>query len=143
MSGEPAGGTNLLSPNVIKSELRTIRGKGGISHDTVYEYGWALLRLPCVTHELHRSGLAELGRPEAAIRAVTCAVYKALPNPQHQLFLQHTLLRADPAIARDYEALKRELAITFADDRRAYTEGKAGFIRAAIREGKRRAGTGA
>ena len=48
------------------------------------------------------------------------------------------LLRDDPGIARDYEALKRELAITFADDRRAYTEGKAGFIRAAIREGQRR-----
>ena len=43
------------------------------------------------------------------------------------------LLRADAAIARDYEALKRDLAIANANDRRAYTEGKGPFIRAAIR----------
>jgi GrpB-like predicted nucleotidyltransferase (UPF0157 family) len=55
---------------------------------------------------------------------------------EHLLF--RDLLRADPAIARDYEAVKRDLAIAFVDDRRAYTDGKATFIQAAIREARRR-----
>lgn len=38
-------------------------------------------------------------------------------------------LRANPAVAREYAALKRELAERFADDREAYTDGKADFIR--------------
>jgi GrpB-like predicted nucleotidyltransferase (UPF0157 family) len=42
------------------------------------------------------------------------------------------LLRGDAALARDYEALKRDLAIANAD-RRAYTDGKGPFIRAALR----------
>lgn len=46
------------------------------------------------------------------------------------------LLRADAAIARDYEALKRDLAIANANDRRAYTDGKGPFIRAALRGGR-------
>jgi GrpB-like predicted nucleotidyltransferase (UPF0157 family) len=46
------------------------------------------------------------------------------------------LLRADAAIARDYEALKRDLAIANANDRRAYMEGKGPFIRAAIRRSR-------
>ena len=46
------------------------------------------------------------------------------------------LLRADAAIARDYEALKRDLAIANANDRRAYTEGKGPFIRGVIRESR-------
>ena len=39
------------------------------------------------------------------------------------------LLIARPEIARAYEALKRELAEKFPNDREAYTEGKTGFIR--------------
>jgi GrpB-like predicted nucleotidyltransferase (UPF0157 family) len=37
-------------------------------------------------------------------------------------------LRADPAVAEAYAALKRELAVRFANDREAYTEAKAAFI---------------
>jgi GrpB-like predicted nucleotidyltransferase (UPF0157 family) len=37
-------------------------------------------------------------------------------------------LRADPAAAQRYAALKRELATRFANDREAYTEAKAVFI---------------
>ena len=55
---------------------------------------------------------------------------------EHLLF--RDLLRADPGVARDYEAMKRDLAIAYANDRRAYTDGKGPFIRAAIR-GKRQA----
>lgn len=39
-------------------------------------------------------------------------------------------LRADPELAREYAALKRNLAARFADDREAYTEAKRQFIRA-------------
>jgi len=38
-------------------------------------------------------------------------------------------LRAHPDHARAYEALKRELAVRFRDDRDGYTEGKAAFVR--------------
>ena len=38
-------------------------------------------------------------------------------------------LRSSRAIAEEYAALKRELAERFADDREAYIDGKASFIR--------------
>lgn len=38
-------------------------------------------------------------------------------------------LRTDPAVAAEYAALKRELAARFSDDREAYTDAKAEFIR--------------
>lgn len=41
-------------------------------------------------------------------------------------------LRADPAKARDYEALKLELAARFPDDRAAYTAGKSEFVAAVL-----------
>jgi GrpB-like predicted nucleotidyltransferase (UPF0157 family) len=41
-------------------------------------------------------------------------------------------LRGDPATAREYEALKRDLATRHAEDREAYTEAKAAFIAARI-----------
>lgn len=37
-------------------------------------------------------------------------------------------LRADPALARAYEALKVDLGAQFADDRAAYTDGKGAFV---------------
>ena len=48
------------------------------------------------------------------------------------------VLRTKPAIARDYEALKRDAAIAFADDRRAYTDAKGPFIRGVIRAANER-----
>jgi GrpB-like predicted nucleotidyltransferase (UPF0157 family) len=41
-------------------------------------------------------------------------------------------LRADPAVAADYAALKRDLAARFAEDREAYTDAKSDFIRSAL-----------
>lgn len=41
-------------------------------------------------------------------------------------------LRADPATAKEYESLKRDLAQRFADDREAYTDAKADFIRRVV-----------
>ncbi|SNS15029.1 GrpB domain, predicted nucleotidyltransferase, UPF0157 family [Geodermatophilus pulveris] len=41
-------------------------------------------------------------------------------------------LRRDPALARRYAALKRELAAEHADDREAYTRGKAEFVDAVL-----------
>ena len=37
-------------------------------------------------------------------------------------------LRSDPELARDYENLKRDLAVRFAFDRQAYTDGKDPFV---------------
>jgi GrpB-like predicted nucleotidyltransferase (UPF0157 family) len=42
------------------------------------------------------------------------------------------LLRADPEVAAEYVALKRDLAARHRDDREAYTEAKGAFIRAAL-----------
>jgi GrpB-like predicted nucleotidyltransferase (UPF0157 family) len=42
------------------------------------------------------------------------------------------LLRADPELAADYARLKHELAERHGEDRDAYTEAKAGFIRTAL-----------
>jgi ribosomal-protein-serine acetyltransferase len=38
-------------------------------------------------------------------------------------------LRADPALAEEYAALKRELAERYREDREAYTDAKAGFVK--------------
>jgi GrpB-like predicted nucleotidyltransferase (UPF0157 family) len=42
-------------------------------------------------------------------------------------------LRESPALASEYEALKRELAVQFRDDRMGYTDAKTGFVTAASR----------
>jgi GrpB-like predicted nucleotidyltransferase (UPF0157 family) len=42
-------------------------------------------------------------------------------------------LRADPELATEYEALKRELAWRFRDDRVGYTDAKTAFVTAASR----------
>lgn len=42
-------------------------------------------------------------------------------------------LRSDPALAAEYDALKRELAARFRDDRPAYTDAKTEFVVAASR----------
>ena len=42
-------------------------------------------------------------------------------------------LRSDPALAREYAALKASLARAYPDDRAAYTEAKTGFVTAALR----------
>lgn len=41
-------------------------------------------------------------------------------------------LRADPRLARRYEMLKQKLASQYADNRQAYTAGKAAFIRGVL-----------
>jgi GrpB-like predicted nucleotidyltransferase (UPF0157 family) len=42
-------------------------------------------------------------------------------------------LRANPALAAEYEGLKRELAVRFRDDREGYTDAKTDFVSAASR----------
>jgi GrpB-like predicted nucleotidyltransferase (UPF0157 family) len=46
-------------------------------------------------------------------------------------------LRSHADVARQYEELKRQLAITFADDRRAFSDAKAPFVRAVLRDARR------
>ncbi len=48
--------------------------------------------------------------------------------PQWRQLEFRDALRADPARAAAYEALKRKLAAAFAHDREAYTEGKGAFV---------------
>jgi GrpB-like predicted nucleotidyltransferase (UPF0157 family) len=55
------------------------------------------------------------------------AVIAAGPEWRNYLQFRDTL-RRDPKLARDYSALKRELAEKFADDRRGYTRAKGEFI---------------
>jgi GrpB-like predicted nucleotidyltransferase (UPF0157 family) len=43
-------------------------------------------------------------------------------------------LRSNPALAAEYEALKRDLAVRFRDDRMGYTEAKSDFVIAASRQ---------
>src|SRR5262245_53914526 len=57
---------------------------------------------------------------------------KSIAELQAQVAFRE-LLRTEPAVARDYVALKRELAERFSDDRNAYTEGKTEFIESALR----------
>ena len=49
---------------------------------------------------------------------------------RHLLF--RDLLRERPAVAREYEALKRELALQYRTDRLAYSEAKTPFIESAL-----------
>ena len=49
---------------------------------------------------------------------------------RHLVFRDH--LRDHPAVAREYERLKRELATRHRDDRRTYTDSKAAFIAGVI-----------
>ena len=57
------------------------------------------------------------------------------PNTSAELQAQvafRELLRSDPVVARDYVALKRELAARYRDDRNAYTNGKTEFVESAL-----------
>lgn len=54
-------------------------------------------------------------------------------NPEwRDLLLFRDRLRAQPETVRAYEALKRELAERYSNDREAYTNGKYSFIRAVL-----------
>lgn len=59
----------------------------------------------------------------------------ALWNDQIQF---RDILRDEPAVAQDYAALKRSLAVTFADDIRAYSDNKGPFIKAVLRGARQR-----
>ena len=105
-----------------------------------------------VTERLATLGYVHLGDLGIAGREA----FRAAPDlPKHHLFvcaagsaaLQAHLtlrdaLRADPALADAYGALKHELAERFRDDRDSYAEGKTPFITSVlldVREGTRRA----
>jgi GrpB-like predicted nucleotidyltransferase (UPF0157 family) len=61
----------------------------------------------------------------------------AAPLVAHLRLREH--LRANPGTAREYAALKRELAAAYGDDRAAYTEAKTAFIEACWQAGRVRA----
>lgn len=43
----------------------------------------------------------------------------------------------NPELVKEYASLKKELAITFRDDRKAYTEGKSDFVQRVLKQGAR------
>ena len=59
-----------------------------------------------------------------------------LVEPAHEQWLPmiafRDYLRSHPDTARQYEALKRDLADQFHDNRKAYTDGKADFVQAIL-----------
>ncbi len=75
---------------------------------------------------------------------------KGDPRTHHLHLVQHgsefwerhirfrDLLRADPEVARQYDALKRELAVKYRTDRLAYTEAKTPFIESALARARAR-----
>lgn len=54
----------------------------------------------------------------------------------HDHLLFRDSLRANPDVAREYAALKRELAAAFPDDSRRYSEGKGPFIKSVLRRAR-------
>ena len=69
--------------------------------------------------------------------ATTCT---SLPTDSEELRAQLAFrdrLRQDDALAVEYEALKRELAVQFRDDRPGYTDAKTRFVVAASRPDRR------
>jgi GrpB-like predicted nucleotidyltransferase (UPF0157 family) len=96
----------------------------------------AISRLEAIGYEA-RGSLGVEGReafwwPEGEKRHHLYVSPKTSAELQAQVAFRE-LMRRDPAAARDYVALKRQLAARFRDDRNAYTEGKTEFIEAALR----------
>ncbi|MDP4220595.1 MAG: GrpB family protein [Bacteroidota bacterium] len=54
---------------------------------------------------------------------------------RHILFRDE--LRSDPIATKEYESLKRSLAVTFENDREGYTDGKTDFIEGILRRSKK------
>ena len=60
---------------------------------------------------------------------VHCHMYPQDHSDVHKLVAFRNQLRTDSVMARDYEHLKRELALKYRDDRPTYTDAKGAFIR--------------
>ncbi len=68
-----------------------------------------------------------LCRPSAALRTHHLHLVLDRPLLEHHLRFRDRL-RADPSLAADYSALKRDLAARHREDREAYTAAKAAFV---------------
>jgi GrpB-like predicted nucleotidyltransferase (UPF0157 family) len=71
-------------------------------------------------------------RPDPAARSHHLQVRAAGDAGTAALLTFRDALRADPALAADYAALKRRLAAANPTDRDAYTDAKADFVAAAV-----------
>lgn len=95
----------------------------------------AIGRLEAVGY-IARGNLGVSGReaffwPEGEARHHLYVSPKTSEELQAQLRFRDRL-RTDPVLAGEYEALKRDLAKRYRDDRPGYTEAKTGFIEAAL-----------
>ncbi|MEV6964558.1 GrpB family protein [Hamadaea sp. NPDC051192] len=78
-------------------------------------------------------GQVFVAEPEPWVRTVHLHVVAA-GDPQWPRYLAvRDRLRADPEAVARYGALKRDLAVQYADDRRAYTRAKTDFLRDLLR----------
>lgn len=73
--------------------------------------------------------------PSASVR--TCHLHLVdEPEELERRLRFRDRLRSDAALAREYVTLKRALAVRHRDDREAYTQAKAEFIRACLSDGE-------
>ena len=77
-------------------------------------------------------------RRNAALGARTHQVY-AFPGGHDEIERMlrfRDYLRSNPAVAREYGALKRDLAVRYDNDVEGYAESKAGFVARVLREAR-------
>lgn len=73
-------------------------------------------------------------KPSPALRTHHLHLVPANSPLWHERIRFRDALRASPALASEYAALKAQLAARFRDDREAYTEGKTPFVRRVLGE---------
>lgn len=92
--------------------------------------GAAVVCLPCRQHRAHQAVLPGTARPTANPRHVR----RAGRFSEQWALLFRDYLRAHPATAAEYEAVKRRLALRLGDERHAYTDAKVPFMWQVIRQ---------
>ncbi len=80
--------------------------------------------------------------PEPDVRTIHLHVVSSDDIQWAQYLVFRDLLRQDAALRERYAALKQELRATFADDRKAYTDGKHDFIRGILQMDQARSAHG-
>jgi len=73
-----------------------------------------------------------IAESEHDVRTVHLHIVEHGSNHWHHYVAFRDALRTDPELRRRYEAVKRQLAARFSQDRVAYTDAKAVFVRATL-----------
>jgi GrpB-like predicted nucleotidyltransferase (UPF0157 family) len=89
------------------------------------------LREQSYVYTPHRPGIAHhFSKPSAQLSEVTHGLHLTQPGSDlwNERLAFRDALRADPALAAEYETLKLRLAVEHPDDLTAYTAGKRAFV---------------